>query len=395
VQASFARSFVSLPADAQTLFAALAAFETAEFGRQAVWALAEGLGLADPRGIVDLVVRRALLDAFEISTMPPTSDLERLRLHALLRGYAEAEFRRWTDADRQAVALAVAEHFATYANEMPDWALGPDEGNIASSIEWALAYRQDELVLTLCVGMKDYWRDHFRTQPSLRYLPWAVAVAETQLGERPDAKAEKSDSGDVQAWQRREQTLFRLLLAEGRAYQLLNKLDTAVECYERCSVLARQAEDSRQQAMVLTCLGQVALERGKLEEAEGYYHPALVIFREVQDRRGEGVVLYSLALIAEVRGDLDRAEALHRRVWRSLSRCRMARTSLIPLGIWASSSSPSVNSATRAARCSGRRRGSTSRWACRGRSGRGRRRKRSAARREPNLDVTPPVPAVS
>ncbi len=73
------RSVTALDADGQRLFAALAAFPTNAFGRDALLALAHGIGLADPDASADVLVRRALLEATLDESMPEDSDRERRR----------------------------------------------------------------------------------------------------------------------------------------------------------------------------------------------------------------------------------------------------------------------------------------------------------------------------
>jgi hypothetical protein len=106
------RSTAALPEGARQLFAGLVAFATPEFGRQAARALAAGLGQINPQASVDVLVRRALAETYVIETLPENADRERLRLHPLVRAFADNLADRWSEAERDAAALAVARYLA-------------------------------------------------------------------------------------------------------------------------------------------------------------------------------------------------------------------------------------------------------------------------------------------
>ena len=301
------RSVEALPAEAQRLFAALAAFTTLDFGRNAALALAEGLGVAEPEAAVDTLARRALLDTALAAALGEGSDRERLRLHPLLRAYAAERLNQWGEAEREAAYQIVASYYAQYASATADAARAVDEANITGALEWAHAQGQEALLVRLVSGMQQYWRDRSRIRESQRYLPWAVAAAERALGAPP---AGAGAAAEAAAWQDRAHTLFWLLLNEGFAFQVTGRLDEAIHRYDRCLALAQRAGSRRNAGAALSVLGQIAQARGRLDEAEGYLQQSLLIRREVQDRRGEGVDLSTLGQIAQARGRLDEAERL-------------------------------------------------------------------------------------
>jgi tetratricopeptide (TPR) repeat protein len=182
-----------------------------------------------------------------------------------------------------------------------------DARNIVGALEWAHAYAQSPVVVLLCSGMQQFWRNRGRTRDSLRYLPWAIEAA--NIGEMPTSA---EDRAALDAWRRAADTVFWLLLNYGFAFRETDKLVEAEQHYARCLALARQARERRNEGAALTGLGQIAQSRGRLDEAADYFEQALVIDREVQDRQDEGVDLYQLAMIAEAKGDIERAEELHR-----------------------------------------------------------------------------------
>ncbi|MGH2516444.1 MAG: NB-ARC domain-containing protein [Ktedonobacterales bacterium] len=258
----FRQSTDQLPEHAQRLFAALAALPTLEFGRNAALHVANTLGLTAPDSPnpVDVLVRRVLLDAETNGRMPPQSDRERLRLHPLLGAFAAEQLKEWPDDERSAAYLAVATHYAEYANETADAALSPDELNITRALEWADDNRQDALVVALCTGMQYYWRTRGRVPLSLAYLPSAVATATRNLGEKP---APEADADAWQGWQRRVHALFWLKLNLGFAYQVAGRLRLAEEQYGECQRLARASGNRRDEGAAISVLGQIALARGQ------------------------------------------------------------------------------------------------------------------------------------
>jgi tetratricopeptide (TPR) repeat protein len=310
VKQSFASSYVALPSQTQRLFAALAAVGTAECGREAALALAQGLGAAESEAqmSVGTLVRWSLLEAAPNERMLEESDRERLRLHPLLLAFAQSLFATWSDDDRARASRTLATFYADYANATSVLALAPDDANIIHALDWAHAHGEDELVAELCSGMRVFWRDTGRTATSLHYLPWGVAAAEAALGAIPDAQHTEA----LAAWQLRAARLFYLLRDEGFAFQYIGDLEEAQRHYDRCLALARQAQNQSNVGAALSVLGQVAQARGRLEEAEQYYRESLAIRREVHDRRNEGGLLSSLGEVAQLRGRLEEAEQYYR-----------------------------------------------------------------------------------
>jgi tetratricopeptide (TPR) repeat protein len=313
------RSVTKLPTagelgNVRQLFAALAAFVTPveiedaegvtfvpslDMGRQAVIAVAAGLGLPAPERAVDLLVRRALVDATTERAMPDGSDRERVRLHPLLRELA-AELL--DDPTQEAAALAIATFYAEYADATLDTAVGVDAGSITGALEWAQASAPEEvrttLVAAICSGMAPYWRHRWQTRASLRYLPWGIAAAETS--------AERSQARD---------DLIRaasLSLSYGRVLRRTGQLAQAEALYKQNLQLSQQMQDRKGEGEIRYNLGRVAQQRGRWEDAEDYFQQSLAIRREVQDRKGEGMILSSLGRIAWQQSRLEEAEAAYK-----------------------------------------------------------------------------------
>ncbi|MGH2485802.1 MAG: tetratricopeptide repeat protein, partial [Ktedonobacterales bacterium] len=297
------RSVEALPDDARILFAALAAFATNDFGRQAALSVAAQLGVGDPDAAVDTLVRNALLDTALDATLPEGSDRERLRLHPLLRAYAAEQFGKQAEQERETTYQAIATHYARYVEHISDsgitdLVLVSDETNLNDALERAHTSGEDDTVANLCDGLRQFWRDHGRTKEALAYLPWGIAAADLMASQTSDPVTRLRAA--------------RIERGYGDILSNVGRLDEAEAIFQRNLRIRRSLEDRRGEGVDLSSLGQIALSRGRLDEADSFFQQSLVIDREVQDRRGEGVDLYELALIAEAIGDLDQAETLHR-----------------------------------------------------------------------------------
>jgi hypothetical protein len=167
----FGESLIAPPSETRRLFAALAAFPTVEFSRNAVLAIGAVAGVAATEASVYLLVLCELVTASTSDRMPEGTDRERLRIHPLLRALAQSEFARWPAREHEAVALAVATYYAEYVQRTPESVRGPDEANITGAIEWTHEHRYPALVAALCAGMQGFWRDRWRTPAGLRCLP--------------------------------------------------------------------------------------------------------------------------------------------------------------------------------------------------------------------------------
>src|SRR5262249_8515154 len=155
------------------------AFPTADIGRKTALALARALGDPEPAASLELLVRRALIDAITLTTLSASADRERLHLHPQLRILAARAFAAWPRADRDLVSRALAAHYAVSDNETPSAALALDEASIIAALEWAHDHGEDTLVTQLCSRLQRYWcdgdRDH--TFEALQYLPWGIVAA--------------------------------------------------------------------------------------------------------------------------------------------------------------------------------------------------------------------------
>jgi nucleoside phosphorylase/tetratricopeptide (TPR) repeat protein len=342
VEAVLGQSIHTLPKDALQLFANLAAFPTADFGRNAALALGLETQLQNPERCVNLLIYRGLLDIYTHQEMGLHSDRSRLHLHPLLFAFAQHLFQEEKREHQERAFLALAQYYARYTNRVSDQWLGPDEINILSLLEWAEKNKKEAVVIELCSGMRFFWRDYYRPEDGLRYLRWgenaSAAVARASrsgidrlrmanlarcrgeilfsMGRLAEAEAIFRDDlqirQDEQDVEGKSLTLCRL----GQVAHQRGLLDMAQDYFQRSLEIFREERNLEAEGSVLSHLGQIARRRGRLGEAERYFREALEIVKKTYNHRGEGEVLLFLGRIARRRGHLDAAawnfqEALH------------------------------------------------------------------------------------
>lgn len=290
----FLQSIRMLPSAAQRLFAALSAYPTQACGRQAALALAQGLHLANAQAHLNLLIRRGLIEPFLDTQVPEGRDRERLRFHVLLWAFATTRFRRWKPQNQHAALRTIASYYVSYTKKANNVTLDPDEANITAVLEWAHQQAEHGLVAGLCSGMRNFWRDRWRIEASLRYLPWGIEAAEAV----------------AQATQDRDDRLrvAYLALTYGQVLQNLGQLAQADEVFQQCRTLFEEDSDRRGVGAVLFQLGQTARTRNQWEKAEQYLQESLAIDREEGDRGNEGTVLSVLGQLAMMRGRFEQAE---------------------------------------------------------------------------------------
>jgi excisionase family DNA binding protein len=311
----FMRSIIALPPDEQRLFAALTAFETGDFSRNAAIALAEGLHLSLPETSLDRLVLRALVDAYVNRSMPEWSDRERLHLHPLLRALSVREFKEWKEDEQEVACKVLASYYAKYIYSLLDTSSDHDESsenidhsavniileqdivNITNLLPWLLDHNQDVLIVAICSGLQYFWFERGDTQSSLSYLSRAIEASK--------AIHEKSNV------QLNPLLVANMLLSYGRVLQFTGQLEKANHYYRERLEVAQMMHDKGGESDALHHLGRLARQLGELDDAENYYKQALVINREVGNKHGEGWTLAFLGQVQQDRGNLEEAEALY------------------------------------------------------------------------------------
>ncbi|MBF6590216.1 MAG: tetratricopeptide repeat protein, partial [Ktedonobacterales bacterium] len=260
VRYAFERGHERLPQPLRDAFAALGLPEGADWPRAVIEGLLSGALAGQPEAptpaaaLTQLAARSLILLASEPTTEAQGTEDQgtpepRVRLHPLLREYAE---ERWSALaeERQSAALTallVATTAFTTEHESDFAALAREEELLAGAIRRAGATGIAPRQLAAAVGA--FWSYLYRG-------------GHWRLG----------------------QELLSLQLAARRA-----------------------VGDRAGEGATLNNLGTLARGQGRAEEAARYYTEALAIRRAVGDRAGEGATLHNIASIEEARG--QRAEA--------------------------------------------------------------------------------------
>jgi tetratricopeptide (TPR) repeat protein len=293
-------SYAALPDAGQRLLAALAAFPTADVGRNAILAVAQALQIPAARDGLDAIEDLRLAEpAVEETLTSEDADRERVRLHPLVRAYARTLFDAWEADPRNAARAAAATWYARYANEVPATDIEPDEANITGAFALASALGDDRLVAAIANGMKTFWRDRSRTDARQAYLPVGLAAAEQVV------QADGATSGD-------HLRLANLQYSYAELAQHLGDLDAATDYAARSLAGYRAAGNRRGEGVALSLLGDLERQRGELDAAQPRYEQYLAIMREVKDQAGIGVALYKLGQIAELKHEFADAEGYFR-----------------------------------------------------------------------------------
>lgn len=352
------QSLSVLPDSEKKLLAALEAFAGEEYGRDAVIAMGEGIGIEHPQDAVDELVRRFLVMQETNDRLPQRSYWERLRVHSTLRAHFGVLFKDLPPDTQLAAYRAVARHYAdrveavaaqmrenqlhqrTQENRNEQRVLSADPKNITGALKWAKSAGEDELVMKLCNGMSSYWRDRWLTDDALTYLPWGIAAAEALVKKTHDPDDQRRLANLEFTYASVLRRIGDLIHAEwvfrkvrhvrhrenntrGEAevwYQLgiiaaiQRRFDQAESYFMRCLYAARVLNSPRDQSIVLSQVGRVARARGQLPRAEDLFKQSLAITNELpqsqRDQRLVGVTLGYLGRVARARGQLNEAEDL-------------------------------------------------------------------------------------
>jgi tetratricopeptide (TPR) repeat protein len=308
VERAFQQSINKLPAGARRLFSTLAAFPTNEFSRNATIALARALKVSQGAQMLDLLIKRCLVevpatsDNAQTAQIPRDVDRERLQIHPLLRAYAAQRLAGWPERHRMTAYLAVARYYADYVRRTPARWLYLDQINITGALDWAHSQEVYDLVVALCLGLVTYWEDRGLTSDALLRLPWGLAALRERL---PRQRARQ-----------RPRDRAALLLAYGNQLQASGQSEEAVQVLHQALKSYRELKDHVGAGNALTALGQLALRRGQVDEAERQFREAIALHQGASDREGEANALRALVELVEQQGHLDEAEQY---LWQALA----------------------------------------------------------------------------
>ncbi len=296
INSVFQRSFEALSPETQKTFAALGAFATVEFSRNAAKALATALEHPRPGTGVDTLIEYGLVEPSELRGLLRGSDAERLRLHPLLRAFAIEQLAKYPGDFDANVRQAIATYYADYASRPERVALGPDDKNITDALTYAHDHQLDELVAKTCLGMHLFWRDYGRAKQTEMYVAWGIAAAE-----RYAAAATTEDA---------HRTLATLRLAHARFLRLTGKLDEAEHLAREALATFHDSGNRYGTGAAYVVLGNIARDRGDYQLTRTVLREALCIFQadDVRDIAGEGIALCFLGQASQRLGEIETSD---------------------------------------------------------------------------------------
>lgn len=296
---AFRQSVATLPPEIQRLLTALAAFSTLEFGHDAALALAKELELGSPQEGIDTLILRSLVEKYVDNEMPADSDQTRLRVHPLVGSFIADRFNsdsspNWLPHMRDTSYRAVARYYAEYCNRTSDIALIADEANVVEVLEFAHMNGQREFEIDICLGMATFWRNHWRMELALRYLPSGVTAAEAAYS------ASRSTYDQLR--------VGRLLLIFGQVLLSTGQLDKTEHYIGQALGIFQELGERTREGNALMELGWVARQRARPSKAEEYFQRSLAIFQELELHRDEATSLHCLGEMAKFRRRFKEAE---------------------------------------------------------------------------------------
>lgn len=289
----FQHSFEALSTEAQRVFAALGAFATVEFSRNAAKALAKALGHAHPGACVDSLIEYGLVEPSELRGLLQESDSERLQLHPLLQAFAIEQLARFPSEFDSNARQAIAAYYADYASRPQRVSLWPDEKNITAALIYAHDHQLHELVARICLGMHLFWRDYGRANQTKMYVAWGIAAAEQYA-----AAANAEDA---------YRALATLRLAHARFLRLTGKLDEAERLAREALATFHDTGNRYGTGAAYVVLGNIARDRGDYQQTRTVLREALSIFEadDVRDVAGQGIALCFLGQASQRLGEIE------------------------------------------------------------------------------------------
>lgn len=312
-------SYRALSYPSQRLFVGIAMYAQQEMGRLAVHALGRAIDVEEVESSLFNLIHMGLVDSFQNTTMPISSDRERLRLHPLVVQYA----REVAISERYAgegidlhlhhmIYTRMTQYYIDYIRRLTPRnpserdstlyaAIDVDEATMETVLERSRGIIDDESQIKLTEALIRYWRDRWRIEEALKYLPIGIQAATRQASGIPDRE--------------RQRRLAQLKLAYAKMLVRSSRWDDAWYELKQNLVMRQAISDKEGEGIVLSRMGELALAQGRaegkadsLDIAARYLNTSISIHGEVRNWQGEAIDLQLLATIAERRGDLLGAE---------------------------------------------------------------------------------------
>jgi len=203
--------------------------------------------------------------------------------------------------------------------------LETDHDNLRAALDWSADEGAAEQELRIAVALRRFWFVRGHVREGQRRLEEAFARGEEQparlrataAGAAGAFAVARAEYDKAKVWTERGLELFRSVGDRAGVANSLNRLadvakaedgpEAAARYYTSALEVARELEDKRPLAAVLTNAGAFALLRGDLAEAESLTAEALSIWRDLGHTEGIAIGLSNLGVAAIERNALAEA----------------------------------------------------------------------------------------
>jgi len=311
LRAVFDHSWRLLSGEEREAFKKLSVFR-GSFGKKAAAEVAD----------VSLHVLSALVD----KSLLARGQVGRYQLHELLRGYGLEKLQEDTEKERE-IRRRHCSYYAAFARELA-------EGLIGAGPEVALQKLKNELENLRAAW--DFALENLRENDLEGLVDGLFRFYEIQGRFQEGEETFKRAINALRGRGESNPLLAKLLARAGRFQHRLGFVKEAKGLMEEGLALAREFEDEKEMAFILTALAEATAFFGNYSEANRLLQEALTLSRKVSDRFGTAWTLNTLGTIAWNLGKYEEAKALYQEsltIERELGNLRGMAITLNNLGI--------------------------------------------------------------
>lgn len=304
----FTRSLEKLPLDARRLFIALSGFSSLDMGRKSIIDLARSLTIREPEMVIDLLIRRSLLDPYNALSKNLMGDLERIRLHPLLSTIISLEFSKWTKEESDLIFSAICQYYLKYDAGKNLKVIDLDLENITHSLEWAYQNKKYRNVISLAISIHDNICTFRRDAYILKCIPLAIDSSKKIVVQEKDAQIVAIIEGMASLW----------MIYYASALKENQRLEEALTYAKDALSLAQKLQNPMGLGAAYEELGDIEKTLGHLDEALSHFNNALS-YRQSADQ--QSAVIENILNLSAVLHQQGRNEEAIRSLHRALEIC--------------------------------------------------------------------------
>ena len=293
----FNQSLEKLPSEAKKLFFAIAGYSSLDIGRKSIIELARSLGIKEPGMMIDLLIRRSLLDTYNATSKNLKGDLERIRLHPLLFAIIRSGFSNWTNEETDLILDNILLYYLEYSSIKILKVIDLDLENIAHSLEWAYKNKQYRNVFRLSLNVHDNICTRRRDSYILKYIPMAIDASKNIMIEERDTKSIAIFEGMIALW----------IVYYASALRESHRLEEALTCANEALNLEQKLQDPRGLGMAYEELGHIEKELGHLDDSLSHFNNALSCRQNADQWPAVIEDILNIASLFQQQGRLEKA----------------------------------------------------------------------------------------